>query len=1549
MDEPLGGLRALVVDLCLAASWRETARLIDRYPVLLTDETEALLAALIDADPDEGRRRILADHRELLRGVREAGMDRTLLRFAVTKTDAGIEEDMGHVATLVTEFTNAPRAQSLRLLEEYPLLLHPAVPDIIGPLAEAADADGDPFAEGVRRVGRLLDRAREVGALRALAELSVADYLASDDDRLRDLIVSWPELRDPVAGQIMAETARLARGREREEIEARSAVWRRFTAGHDENGLLDLRSWEALTDDSHLALVGRYLAASPSDLSAILREHPELGEGRSMTFAYLERIRRAMAEDDRPSAVRFAFRMVVASSVWAGMDPPEIPADVEREVTEILTAFLTVDDAGAFRGLIDAYRVVLVSPLAVSVLTVAGLVPDERRARLLEGCLRRGVAETFADSGPEADGSRSPDTLHRLATEFSAAYQRTRRPADRVTAAVLAEATALLLADGSEEQAAAFGYAGEIRLLASFHTGAPHDLDTAIRHFTVALAHESGTGRRNPDRINAASAFRERATRDGTVEDLTRAVELTEQTLADDPPEPGLAAQAALLVVLALKERGEALRSVGDLDRALESVERVPSDQRQWLRREVLQARRDVTGDHSRLLALLRDDARQAPGAFDARFALGEALVQAGLNQVLFATGSADDLLDASATGGADGLRDEAVSELRTALGLASSEEEALAVMVRLTELRQQLVLTSRSSLLDMVESAEETLRLARRSESPWLSYTLVLVGRALRLRAHLNGDPAELRRAMDTLDAAAELEPPEDVARLHLRELVAALRLVFELTGDRDALDRAVELTESALSPRGAFELNELALLHAERFHVTGSAADIDRAIDAAQRALDLLTPGSWDWRCVAMSLGNRLMTRAGMYQNRADADLGVEILRQVVLARPDERLVDTQARALTNLGSALHNRHRLSGGDADLEESVRILGQACDLTDPASPRRARRLFNHANVLVELARHDDDPQILDTAVSLYREAIDLVDNDAFRDLYKVGLLQALRHRAVDRDQFVALATEILDTAEAPRQVIHAADLLGSAHAARGDWAAATAAYGRGLEKLAVAVRGEPLRSHREGWLRTGAGLPVRAALALTHLGRPGEAAEVLERGRVILLDRALDRATADLVRLRSDGHDDLADQWEALDRTMAALEATEQRAEEAAQAWADVSARMTEALAAQSELLDTIRGLPGHAGFLHAGTALPAAAADPGRPLVYLASARDTGFALIVRGPDDVTAVWLPGLAEDHLTDELARFEQAQSFDALVSRLSDAVFRPLANTLAERVTLVPLGVLGQLPLHAAVPDVTVAYAPSARMLARARADDDRTALRDVLAVADPSGTSLAPLPAARLEAEVVASVFDDHKPLLIGQAATRTAVRSQASAADVLHIAGHGHASAHSPLDSGLVMADGEILTARDLAEDGLGARLVILSACESGVAGTELPDEVIGLPTGLLHAGASAVLATMWRIPDTDALVFAVAFYDAWRRRNLDPPDACAAAQKWLRTTTDGEKTRYFSTLMEDPAAWLPRPVAERCWEHLILNDPDARTHADPALWAAFAYYGA
>ena len=429
-------------------------------------------------------------------------------------------------------------------------------------------------------------------------------------------------------------------------------------------------------------------------------------------------------------------------------------------------------------------------------------------------------------------------------------------------------------------------------------------------------------------------------------------------------------------------------------------------------------------------------------------------------------------------------------------------------------------------------------------------------------------------------------------------------------------------------------------------------------------------------------------------------------------------------------------------------------------------------------------------------------------------------------------------------------------------------------------------------------------------------------------------------------------------------------------------------ASRMDGIRAAWEELdaiVEEIQGIPGYEDFLAVPTFDEVAETTrerPHCPLVYLAAAESEGLALVVRG-DEVTHVPLDSLTATELrertTDHLARYTRYQrertespeaagrewnaALDEVTAWLWREVMGPVLEAVdgEEELAVVAGGLLGLLPLHAAwTPDpgratgrryvldtVAVSYVPNARVLRTARQLAAQLAPSRLLAVVDPWPTAAAPLRMARHEAAVAAAAFPASQKLLTRGEATFLSFEWEAPKADVWHLACHGFAAPTEPLESGLVLAGGPVRLRR-LMEWRLRVRLAVLSACETAVPGTELPDEVVALPTGLLQAGVAGVVASQWAVPDRATAMLMAEFYRQWLWLGQPPAAALRAAQRWLRDTTTAEKRTHFAAALDEGADWLPASAGQAFLDRLDL-DPDGRAWADIQQWGAFAHFGA
>ena len=139
-------------------------------------------------------------------------------------------------------------------------------------------------------------------------------------------------------------------------------------------------------------------------------------------------------------------------------------------------------------------------------------------------------------------------------------------------------------------------------------------------------------------------------------------------------------------------------------------------------------------------------------------------------------------------------------------------------------------------------------------------------------------------------------------------------------------------------------------------------------------------------------------------------------------------------------------------------------------------------------------------------------------------------------------------------------------------------------------------------------------------------------------------------------------------------------------------------------------------------------------------------------------------------------------------------------------------------------------------------------------------------------LPFAEKEATSIKRFFNDAE-VYVGKSATEAIYRKFAGNSDVIHIAAHGEFNSNSPSESKLLLANdgvgGGDLKLADIFSYPLKARLVALSACETGLGRVSIGDEVIGMNRAFFYAGAESIISSLWRISDVASAVIMKRFY--------------------------------------------------------------------------------
>ncbi|MEG4022513.1 CHAT domain-containing protein [Microcoleus sp. S13C4] len=186
----------------------------------------------------------------------------------------------------------------------------------------------------------------------------------------------------------------------------------------------------------------------------------------------------------------------------------------------------------------------------------------------------------------------------------------------------------------------------------------------------------------------------------------------------------------------------------------------------------------------------------------------------------------------------------------------------------------------------------------------------------------------------------------------------------------------------------------------------------------------------------------------------------------------------------------------------------------------------------------------------------------------------------------------------------------------------------------------------------------------------------------------------------------------------------------------------------------------------------------------------------------------------------------------------------------------------------------------------------------------------------------------------------------TREALQnSQFSLANCAHFSCHAEFNFASPLDSALLLADGEHLTLGEIFDLDLSqCRLVTLSACETGLTNHKiLSDEYVGIPSAFLYAGSPSVVSSLWAVQDVSTAFLMIRFY---QNMSLSEPVAIALnqAQLWLRNLTKKELQEWMSENKISLDATLNINLRRRIHKMSDNEQP----FKSPFYWAAFCAIG-
>jgi CHAT domain-containing protein/Tfp pilus assembly protein PilF len=135
-----------------------------------------------------------------------------------------------------------------------------------------------------------------------------------------------------------------------------------------------------------------------------------------------------------------------------------------------------------------------------------------------------------------------------------------------------------------------------------------------------------------------------------------------------------------------------------------------------------------------------------------------------------------------------------------------------------------------------------------------------------------------------------------------------------------------------------------------------------------------------------------------------------------------------------------------------------------------------------------------------------------------------------------------------------------------------------------------------------------------------------------------------------------------------------------------------------------------------------------------------------------------------------------------------------------------------------------------------------------------------------------------------------------------------ILHFATHGFLDTKRPENSGLILstvnregqAQDGYLGLQDIYNLHAPVELVVLSACSTALGQEVRGEGLIGLTRGFMYAGASSVVASLWKVEDDATAELMKRFYTNMLRQGMTPAAALRAAQNSIRQEPDKPEWR-------------------------------------------------
>lgn len=284
----------------------------------------------------------------------------------------------------------------------------------------------------------------------------------------------------------------------------------------------------------------------------------------------------------------------------------------------------------------------------------------------------------------------------------------------------------------------------------------------------------------------------------------------------------------------------------------------------------------------------------------------------------------------------------------------------------------------------------------------------------------------------------------------------------------------------------------------------------------------------------------------------------------------------------------------------------------------------------------------------------------------------------------------------------------------------------------------------------------------------------------------------------------------------------------------------------------------------------------------------------------------------------------KVAKTDSNEETMAAAKELYAVLIRPVEPLLSEekQICIVPDKALSYLPYGALVSPETGRFfiekyrfivSPSSNIFIACTAialQKEGPVRERVLSVGNPSFArrlflELPELTSAGHEAEEVAAFYGS-VPLL-GEKAGESQVRAGMMKSEVVHLASHYVVDEQSPMLSKLLLADAPQRSAPQPDSDGIlqafevygmklpHTRLVVLSACQTGIERSYQGEGAIGIARSFISAGVPLVVASLWSVDSDSTAELMIKFHNYRKLKGNTSAESLRNAQLELLNSSD------------------------------------------------------